>query len=607
MINGRARIFAFLMVAVIFTAILTPLPASATTSVENEAAEEPYYGRWVLSTLPNAEALLYAYDQLVEGIEACAETVTVYDGTHPLTEAELKTVMDAYRRDQAGHFWYGSSYQYSYTSASIVSVSPAYTMSGEVLTAAKAAFEQRTAEILGGIRQNMSDFEKELYLHDTLAAGVVYRESDHAHDAYGALVEGIAVCEGYAEALQYLCQRVGLTSFLAVGSSVNPSTGQPEGHAWNLIEIDGFFYHVDLTWNDQGENLYHAYFNLSDQQITRDHVMESTAYPMPQASSDTAHYFKIKGGAVSATGCTARQIGEMLKAGGLKTHVYVTDDPAAFATWYAANIRDIITEIGIQGRCSYGYSQLGNELILTVTPLDCQHTALTSVAPNPASCTQNGNTAYYVCTCGKWFSDSAGTREITGTNSVVLVASHTWDLRLEDADHLLREGEGCLEQHLYGYGCSVCGEVSTVVTFHGQARGDHVYDGSSYEMVENYHREKCSVCGEGKDYVPHEDGDANGHCDDCGRSLSGASTEESSDPADTGEGALGSGTSGDTESPGTEKDTDEDRTTGGTENGGQQSSVNWEELLQKPEVLVIGGVLIGVILFFAVIGAIRRG
>ena len=605
MVNERKRILAFLMIAVLCVVTLVQVPVSAASSSSDRAEEDPYYGRGVLATLPNSEALLYAYDQLVEGIEGCEETVTVYDGVHPLSEAELETVMDIYRRDHTEHFWYGNGYQYSYNSVSVLTVTPVYTVSGDALIAARTAFEQKAAQILGGIRQDMSDFEKELYLHDALAAAVTYRESAHAHDAYGALVEGVAVCEGYAEALQYLCQRVGLTSFLVIGSSVNPSTGQSEGHAWNLIRINGAFYHVDLTWNDQGENLYHAYFNLSDARIARDHAITPTSYPMPQASSDAAHYFKIKGGEVSSNGCTAQQIGTRLKDSGLSVHVYVTDDVSAFVTWYTANIRDVVTAAGVQGGCSYGYAGIGNELILTVIPTDCQHTSLTSVPAEPASCTQNGNKAYYICTCGKWFSDAAGTQEITDTSSVVLAASHKWDLRIEDTAHLLHEGANCSEHHLYGYGCSACGEVSSVVTFYGQTCGDHVYNGSSYAITEDEHREKCAICGEEKDPVPHGDTDGDGLCDGCEKSLSEES--ETTGSADTDGETSERDTTEETTATGTGSDDNTASNEEQSEDGNGQISFDWQALLKRQEVLVVGGILIGLILLSAVIGAIRRG
>ena len=89
-------------------------------------------------------------------------------------------------------------------------------------------------------------------LHDRLAAQVMYDGSAaNAHDAYGALVDGKAVCEGYAKAFQYLLQKAGMQSFLITGSSTNPVSGTAEGHAWNVVRVAGEYYHVDTVWDDQ--------------------------------------------------------------------------------------------------------------------------------------------------------------------------------------------------------------------------------------------------------------------------------------------------------------------------------------------------------------------
>ena len=46
---------------------------------------------------------------------------------------------------------------------------------------------------------------------------------------------------------------------------------------------------------------------------------------------------------------------------------------------------------------------------------------MTPVAANPATCTEDGNKAYYVCSgCSKWFEDAAGNVEITDHSSVVI-------------------------------------------------------------------------------------------------------------------------------------------------------------------------------------------
>ncbi len=49
-------------------------------------------------------------------------------------------------------------------------------------------------------------------------------------------------------------------------------------------------------------------------------------------------------------------------------------------------------------------------------------TKVDAVAP---TCTEGGSIAYYTCDCGKWFSDSAGTKEITDKESVKRPAAHT--------------------------------------------------------------------------------------------------------------------------------------------------------------------------------------
>ena len=48
---------------------------------------------------------------------------------------------------------------------------------------------------------------------------------------------------------------------------------------------------------------------------------------------------------------------------------------------------------------------------------------LTPVVAKGATCTENGNIAYYTCTCGQWFSDSEATNLIANHDSVIVVAT----------------------------------------------------------------------------------------------------------------------------------------------------------------------------------------
>ena len=345
----------------------SPIPASAAViggRNTQTVSTVHYYGRDALSALTNSTALLYAYDQLAAGVETSADSITVYNGTNAITQAELKMVMDVYKRDYAHHFWLGDSYQIYSSATSVVRIKPTYTMTGTDLETAKTIFEQKVTNILSGITNSMSEYEKELYLHDKLAGMITYVESTHAHNAYGALVEGKAVCEGYAEALQYLLQRVGIQSFLASGASIHPGTGTPVGHEWNYVRIDGKYYHVDLTWNDQGENLFHAYFNQTDAVIQEDHMVSTTEYALPVCNSVTAQYFTGKDEYLDHY--TADMVGQLLKDNDRKVHVYIPGTVNDFISWYQTNIRDIGTEAGITGGFSYGYTTLGREVILYI-------------------------------------------------------------------------------------------------------------------------------------------------------------------------------------------------------------------------------------------------
>lgn len=85
--------------------------------------------------------------------------------------------------------------------------------------------------------------------------GDAEKESKYMHDAYGALVSAdhYAVCDGYSSAFMLLCEKEGITCFMAQGSAL-PS-GEP--HAWNYVLMDdNKWYGMDVTWNDGTDNQY---------------------------------------------------------------------------------------------------------------------------------------------------------------------------------------------------------------------------------------------------------------------------------------------------------------------------------------------------------------
>lgn len=160
---------------------------------------------------------------------------------------------------------------------------------------AKLLYERVKYILDGNIRQGMSDYQKELILHDYLVEHCHYSENtDQSYEsdiyrAYGALVDEDAVCNGYAEAMQLMFDCIGIESEFVVG------TADGIDHAWNLVKIGDKWYHLDATWDDPlpdtGEKVMHPYFNVSDDVLSFNHTWNREEHPM--AYSMDYNYYKF--------------------------------------------------------------------------------------------------------------------------------------------------------------------------------------------------------------------------------------------------------------------------------------------------------------------------
>ena len=137
--------------------------------------------------------------------------------------------------------WYAArSYTYYHNGDQATAIEPKYL---DETTYDRNKYEQKVNEILGKtIKPGMSQLQIALAIHDYLCAYGVYDETYTLYRGYEILVGGTAVCQGYAEAYMDLLQRAGLECLLIEST--------PMDHCWNLVKLDGQWYHVDATWDD---------------------------------------------------------------------------------------------------------------------------------------------------------------------------------------------------------------------------------------------------------------------------------------------------------------------------------------------------------------------
>ena len=150
-------------------------------------------------------------------------------------------------------------------------------------------YEAAVGALESCISDNMDDYSKELALHDWLIRNCTYDKGElraipdpgeHASDPYGALIDGEAICMGYTTTFKLFMEMIGIPCGI-----VHSVDSDGDEHAWNTVQLNGSWYYVDTTWDDpvpdkEGRDVRHLYFNITREEISREHVL-------PEGSPDT--------------------------------------------------------------------------------------------------------------------------------------------------------------------------------------------------------------------------------------------------------------------------------------------------------------------------------
>ena len=266
----------------------SPSPApSATNAPENvigvgETGEDlyfdtrfyPYYG--MLDD--NAKVI---YKQVYANMVA---KNTTFAPVQIVTPSALKNVYEAVICDHPELFYLDTAFSCNaYEDGQVVDITLSYNELLGTYDAAKKAMEKAANKIIVDAREQEDDYHKAKFVHDALIDLCEYSEGAAAsQSAYSALVNGQAVCAGYARAYQYVMQLLNVPCYYVSGYS-------GEDHGWNIVNLYGEYYNVDVTWDDASEDedeKDYTYFCRTDADLAMTHIRKNLSVYLSACSSN---------------------------------------------------------------------------------------------------------------------------------------------------------------------------------------------------------------------------------------------------------------------------------------------------------------------------------
>ncbi|MCQ2424958.1 MAG: dockerin type I domain-containing protein [Lachnospiraceae bacterium] len=177
---------------------------------------------------------------------------------------QLRGAMQELINSRPELFFVSGKYTYRHSLNVVVSIKPEYLFTGDELAEKQTEYETMLNTLLDRISPDASDLEKVLAVNDLLCLGFSYEEEPDVFDAYHFMKDRKGVCQSYTLTAAALFNRLGIESTYAQSETMN--------HIWNLVLLDGEWYHLDITWNDPTPDAFgrasHKNLLLNDADIT---------------------------------------------------------------------------------------------------------------------------------------------------------------------------------------------------------------------------------------------------------------------------------------------------------------------------------------------------
>lgn len=258
---------------------------------------EAQSGNYYFEQLGSTEKVLYA--ECYQILARQAEEILI-----STTDAEiLPRVYQSIINDHP-EFFYLNGYTYTqYTrneEVQYITFSGRYTYdAGEVARRQKiidAEVERRVGSLMG-----YDEYETVKRVYEDLILSTDYSmDSPDNQNICSVFLDKKSVCNGYAKAAQYLLNDLGIPCIIVNG------TTNGDSHAWNIVQIDGAYYHMDATWGDPSyyssaesekegaPNIDYSYLCVTDAEIRKNHYVDPQ-FMVPACTSTKDNYFVREG------------------------------------------------------------------------------------------------------------------------------------------------------------------------------------------------------------------------------------------------------------------------------------------------------------------------
>ena len=259
--------------------------------------QESQHGNYYFGLLEPAERVLYV--EMYQILALLEEDILLSATDVSL----LSSVYQAVINDHPEFFYLNG---YTYTRYMQQGEIKYITFSGRYLYDA-GEVERRQAEIDRIVDAKMpellknSHYETVKSVYEYLILSTEYSmDSPDNQNICSVFLDKKSVCNGYAKAAQYLLGSYGIPCIIVNGTAAG------NAHAWNIVEISGAYYHMDVTWGDpsfytlEGEeksgvpDIDYSYLCVTEAEIGRNHSMDDT-FALPSCDAVQDNYFVREG------------------------------------------------------------------------------------------------------------------------------------------------------------------------------------------------------------------------------------------------------------------------------------------------------------------------